>query len=223
MIQDGLVLFATGSSIAVEYAATCRRLGLAIAAGISNREGPSYLPEAVAIVSAAAIPPALLSCPWLCPLFSPANRRVAVREAVELGFDSPRSLVDPTAIVADDLEMGGGSFVNAGVIVGAATSFGAHVVVNRGASIGHHVRLDDIASIGPGAILAGHVRVGAGAMIGAGAIILPGLAIGEGAVVGAGSVVTRDVEAGGKVMGAAARPVGSGAGQAAGASERIAP
>ncbi len=213
MVQDALVLFATGSSIIVEYAATCGRLGLPVAAGISNRDGPGYLPAAIAAMDAAGFPPALLSCPCLCPLFSPANRMIAVREAAQLGFAFPRSLIDPTAIVADDLAVGGGSYVNAGVIVGAATMFGAHVVVNRGASIGHHARLDDFVSVGPGAILAGHVRVGAGAMVGAGAIILPGCSIGEGAVVGAGSVVTRDVEAGDTVMGAAARPVRSGSGQ----------
>ena len=213
MTQDALVLFATGSSITVEYAATCRRLGLVIAAGISNRDGPSYLPEAIALMKAARFPPALVSCPCLCPLFNPANRMVAVREAMQLGLEFPLSLIDPTAIVADDLEVAGGSYVNAGVIVGASTALGAHVVVNRGASIGHHARLDDFASIGPGAILAGHVRVGTGAMVGAGAIILPGCSIGEGAVVGAGSVVTRDVEAGDKVMGVAARPVRCASGQ----------
>ena len=207
MAQDALVLFATGSSIAVEYAATCRRLGLAIAAGISNRDGPSCLPEAIAVMTAARFPPTLISCPCLCPLFTPANRMIAVREAMQLGFEFPRSLIDPTAIVADDLEVGGGSYVNAGVIIGASTVLGAHVVVNRGASIGHHARLDDFASIGPGAILAGHVRVGAGAMVGAGAIILPGLTIGENAIVGAGSIVSRDVPAEGKVMGVAARLV----------------
>lgn len=208
MAQDPLLLFATGSSLSVEYAATCRRLGLAIAAGVSNREGPSCLPDGIEIVDAAEIPPHLLSLSCLCPLFTPANRRAAVEEAMQLGLRFDRSLIDPTAILADDLEAGGGSFVNAGVIVAAATSFGTHVVVNRGASIGHHVRLDDFASIGPGAILAGHVLVGTGAMIGAGAIILPKVSIGAGAMVGAGSIVTRDVEAGDKVMGTAARPVG---------------
>jgi sugar O-acyltransferase (sialic acid O-acetyltransferase NeuD family) len=207
MDREAFVLFATGSSLSVEYAATCRRMGLAIAAGISNRDGPGYLPKEIAIVDAARIPHALLSLSCLCPLFTPANRRVAVDEAMRSGFGFRRSLIDPTAIVADDLEVGAGSFVNAGAIIGAATIFGAHVVVNRGASIGHHARLDDFASIGPGAILAGGVQVGAGAMVGAGAIVLPGLSIGEGAVVGAGSVVTRDVEPGARVIGTAARAV----------------
>ena len=209
MADGALVLFGTGSSLLVDYAATCRRLGLTLAGGVVNRDGPSYLPAGVEAVPAEKIPDALLARPCLCPLFTPANRRLAVEEATGLGFRFPSSLIDPTAIVADDFETEGGCFLNAGVIIGACTSLGAHVVVNRGASIGHHGRIGDFASLGPGAILAGHVTLGAGAMIGAGAIILPGLTIGENAIVGAGSIVSRDVPAGGKVMGVAARLVDS--------------
>jgi sugar O-acyltransferase (sialic acid O-acetyltransferase NeuD family) len=207
MVEGSFVLFGTGSSILVEYVATCRRLGLTLAAGVVNRDGPSYLPSDVDAVGAAEVPDALLTTPCLCPLFTPANRRVAVEEASRLGFRFPSSLIDPTAVVADDFETDGGCFLNAGVIVGACTSLGAHVIVNRGASIGHHSRIGDFASLGPGAILAGHVTVAAGAMIGAGAIVLPGLAIGENAIVGAGSIVSRDVPANGKAMGVAARLV----------------
>jgi hypothetical protein len=211
MAEGALVLFGTGSSLLVDYVATCRRLGLTLAGGIVNRDGPSYLPADVEAVQATEVPDALLTTPCLCPLFTPANRRVAVQEASRLGFQFPSSLIDPTAVIADDFETGGGCFLNAGVIVGACTSLGAHVIVNRAASIGHHGRIGDFASLGPGAILTGHVTLGAGAMIGAGAIILPGLTIGENAIVGAGSIVSRDVPAEGKVMGVAARLMQSGA------------
>jgi acetyltransferase-like isoleucine patch superfamily enzyme len=49
-----------------------------------------------------------------------------------------------------------------------------------------------------------------GASIGSGAVILGGLRIGEGAVVGAGAVVTRDIPAGGRVVGNPARVLRSG-------------
>lgn len=207
MREGALVLFGTGSSLLVDCVATCRRLGLTLAGGVVNHDGTSYLPADVDSVPATKVPASMLSTPCLCPLFTPANRRLAVEEAFRLGFRFPTSLIDPTAVVADDFETGGGCFLNAGVIIGACTSLGAHVFVNRAASIGHHGRIGDFASLGPGAILTGHVTLGAGAMIGAGAIILPGLTIGENAIVGAGSIVTRDVPAGGKVMGAAARLV----------------
>ena len=209
MVEGSFVLFGTGSSILVDYVATCRRLGLTLAAGVVNRDGPSYLPTDVEVVAATEVPDALLTTPCLCPLFAPANRRVAVQEASRLGFRFPSSLIDPTATVADDFETDGGCFLNAGVVVGAYTSMGAHVVVNRATSIGHHGRIGDFASLGPGVTLTGHVTIRAGAMIGAGAIILPGLTIGENAIVGAGSIVSRDVPAEGKIMGVAARLVGT--------------
>lgn len=210
MAEGSFVLFGTGSSLLVEYVQTCRRLGLTLAAGVSNRDGPSYLPADVGAFVPEEISEALRATPCLCPLFTPANRRIAVREASRLGFRFPSSLIDPTAIVADDFETEGGCFVNAGVTIGACTKLGAQVVVNRSASIGHHGRLGDFVSLGPGAILAGHVRVGAGAVIGAGAIVLPSLSIGENAIVAAGSIVSRDVPAGAKVMGMAARIVEAG-------------
>ena len=51
------------------------------------------------------------------------------------------------------------------------------------------------------------VVVGSNVWIGAGAMILPGVSIGDDAIVGAGSIVTRDVPAGGTVVGNPARKV----------------
>jgi sugar O-acyltransferase (sialic acid O-acetyltransferase NeuD family) len=206
-MAQSFVFFATGSSISSDYAASCRRLGVKIAAGIANRAGPSFLPADVPILGPGEIDTTLLATPCICPLFTPSNRRIAAQEALQLGFAFGASLIDPTAIVADDLEDGGGCFLNAGVIIGACTVLGSQVVINRGASIGHHGRIGDYASLGPGAILAGEVTVGAGAMIGAGAIVLPQMTIGEGAIVGAGAIVTRPVPPGAKVMGQAARAI----------------
>jgi sugar O-acyltransferase (sialic acid O-acetyltransferase NeuD family) len=201
------VLFGVGSAIIVEFAETCRRLGHSIAAGVANRETRRYLDASVAVIAPDQLTPALIGLPCLCPLFTPANRFVAVGEAERLGLGFPTALIDPTAIVAADLIAGGGSFVNAGAIVGASVTLGEHVVVNRGASIGHHGWIEAFASLGPGVILAGEVFVGRGAMIGAGAVILPGVRIGEHAIVGAGAVVTADAPPYTKVLGVSGRPV----------------
>ena len=158
-------------------------------------------------MDADAARPALLVHPCFCPLFTPANRARASREATALGFRFSSPLIDPTAITSPTNELGTGSFVNAGSILGAMASISRHVLINRGASIGHHVEIGECASVGPGAIIGGAVSIGRGAMIGAGAILLPKIRIGAFAVVGAGAVVTRDIPARTMVLGNPARAV----------------
>jgi sugar O-acyltransferase (sialic acid O-acetyltransferase NeuD family) len=203
-----IVLFGIGSPIVVEYVETCRRLGWSIVAAVKNREGEVYFDDPRRIVSASAAA-AAMPYPCWCPMFTPANRAVAVNEAQALGFKFKTALVDPHAVTAASSEAGGGSYINTGCIVGAETVIGRHALVNRGTSIGHHVRIGEYASVGPGAIVGGLAVIECGAMIGAGAIILPKVRIGSFAVVGAGAVVTRDVADCATVVGNPARSIGA--------------
>lgn len=187
-----LVLFAAGSALIVDYIESARRAGLAVRAAIRNFDGPVYA-EGVPVVDVASIPGEMYALPYLVPLFTPGHRQSAVDGATRLGFRDPATLVDPTAILPAHLDVGPGSYINAGCTLGAASHIGAFVLINRAASIGHHAHLGDYVSIGPSAVLAGQVTVGAGAVIGAGAVVLPQVKIGRNAVVGAGAVVTRDV------------------------------
>jgi UDP-3-O-[3-hydroxymyristoyl] glucosamine N-acyltransferase len=200
-----VVLFGIGSPIVVEYVETCLRLGWSIAAGVKNRDGEVYFEDSSRIVEAVGIDKTLIADPCLCPLFTPANRAAATREAAAAGFRFEVAMIDPSAIVASTTRIGGGSYVNAGVVLAASASISRHALINRRASIGHHVRVGDFASIGPGAIIGSLSVVEHGAMIGAGAIVLPKVTIGAFAVVGAGAVVTRDVLACVKVVGNPAR------------------
>ncbi|MDP9105574.1 MAG: acetyltransferase [Candidatus Eremiobacteraeota bacterium] len=203
-----VVLFGIGSALVPEYVETCRRLGYRIVAAVKNRAGPVYLADETKIVDVRAVVASPLSgALCVCPMFRPANRRAAADEAMALGFTFARALIDPTAIVASTTAIGGGSYLNAGCIIGADSTLGEHVLVNRGVTIGHHATLGAFVSLGPSAVLAGCVTVGAGAMIGAGAVVLPLVEIGPNAVIGAGAVVVGDVPAGATVFGNPGRVV----------------
>ena len=205
-----IVLYAVGSPLVADVEETCRRLGLTVAGAVRNVDGAHCLLDASALREVADVDAALLRVPCIVPLFTPANRRRAVGEAIARGFAIAPPLVDPTAVVASSAELGDGSYLNAGVVIGAAARLGRHVIVNRASNIGHHAAIGDFVSIGPGATVAGLVAIERGAMIGAGAVVLPQVAIGAGCVIGAGTVVTRNVPAGSMAVGNPARIIRDG-------------
>lgn len=188
-----IVLFGAGSPLIVDYEETCERLAITVVSIIRNIACEDMASNAGKIIAVADMPHDLLSLPFAIPLFSPANRRSAYRQAVTLGATSFATLIDPTAIVPRHLDVEQGGFVNAGVVIGASSSLSEFSLVNRGAVLGHHLRLGAFASIGPGVVVAGQVTIENDVLIGAGATLLPSVHVGQHAVVGAGSVVTRDV------------------------------
>jgi sugar O-acyltransferase (sialic acid O-acetyltransferase NeuD family) len=203
--MNGLVLFGAGSTFCVDVVETCRRNGQGIAAAIRNVPGPVHSGDGVPLIEAADVTPEIAALPFLVPLFSPQNRRIALAAAAELGFHEAAHLVDRTAIVASSCGVEAGVYVNAGCVIGGHTRLGRFALCNRGANVGHHCRIGAFASIGPGAVVAGLVTVGDEAMVGAGAVILPQVRIGAGAVVAPGAVVARDVPDGGFAAGNPAR------------------
>ena len=207
MTMTGIILFGIGSPLLVDVEESLYRAGVPVIAGIRNRPGDSYLSEDLPCQTTDTLTNELADLPFLVPIFTPAYRWEAAREAASLGLVRPFKLIDPSVPAPRRLEIGEGSYVNAGCTIGAETKFGPFALVNRGVSIGHHVRLGAFVSIGPGAVVAGHVTIGTGSVIGAGATILPGVTVGDNAVAGAGAVVTRDVPAGCLVVGNTARVV----------------
>lgn len=188
-----IVFYGVGSPLVQEYEESCQRNGTKVAFGIQNVEAAIQTTPAVPVRSVASLTKQDTALPFIVPLFTPENRRLAVGEALEHGFGQAGTIIDATAIVAGSTQIGPGGYVNAGVIIGAASELGQHCVINRGCSIGHHNLLQDFVSIGPGSITCGNVSIGQNTMIGAGSVILPSVTIGEGCVVGAGSVVVKDI------------------------------
>jgi sugar O-acyltransferase (sialic acid O-acetyltransferase NeuD family) len=191
-----LVIFGAGGPLTAELEESCGRLGVRIAACVQNRPGPVFTLDSARLVAAAGLPASLAAVPFLCPLFTPTNRRTAVAEAIALGLSPAAALADPTAVVAHSAGLGQGSWISAGCLLGAALRLGRHVLVNRGASLAHHVVVGDFVSIGPGAIVAGQAEIGPGTLIGVGAVVAPGIRIGAECVLAPGAVVWRDMPAG---------------------------
>jgi sugar O-acyltransferase (sialic acid O-acetyltransferase NeuD family) len=204
MTIAGVIVFGIGSPLLADVEESLYRAGVPVVAGIRNRPGPAYLAADMQSRRPDDITIGMTEQPFLVPIFTPAYRQEAGREAASLGLTRPFTLIDPSVPAPRRWQPGPGCYVNAGCTIGGGEVFGPFVLVNRGASVGHHVKLGAFVSIGPGAVIAGLVTIGTGCVIGAGATVLPGVTIGDNAVIGAGAVVTRDVPAGCLVTGNAA-------------------
>lgn len=116
------------------------------------------------------------------------------------------TLIDPTALLSDSVQLGIGSIVCAGAVLTVDIEAGAHVHFNRNCNVGHDTKIGAFTTICPGVNVSGNVCIGQGVFVGTGASIINGLAgdpltVGDGAVIAAGACVTHSVEGGTMVAG----------------------
>lgn len=102
-------------------------------------------------------------------------------------------IIHPKAIVAEDAEIGEGTFVAAGAVLNPGVKIGKNVIVNTSSSVDHDCRIGDFVHIAPGVTLCGAVRVGEATHIGTGANVVQCLDIGKNCMIKAGTLVRRSV------------------------------
>lgn len=115
------------------------------------------------------------------------------------------SLVHPSVILGENIQLGEGVVLCPRVTLTADITIGDFVAINCHSSAGHDVVIGDWATISGHCDLTGNTRYGAGAFLGTGVRIVPSKSVGGLAYVGAGAVVIRSVKDGQKVFGNPAR------------------
>jgi sugar O-acyltransferase (sialic acid O-acetyltransferase NeuD family) len=133
-------------------------------------------------------------------------RRAQLHEVLVIAGVPQPTLVHPRAVASPSVEIGAGSVVFAGCVLGSGVRIGVNAVLYSAVIVEHECAIGDHAYLSPGVVLSGQVAIERGAFLGAGAVVLPGVRIGANAVVAAGAVVTENVDAGQTVMGVPARP-----------------
>ena len=117
------------------------------------------------------------------------------------------TLIHPEAVIGDDVEIGVGSIVMAGVVINSGSRIGKGVIVNTSSSIDHDCMIGDFVHVAVGAHLAGSVLVDDNSWIGAGAIINNNLHVCSSCMIGAGAVVVKNIEEEGTYVGVPAKRI----------------
>jgi sugar O-acyltransferase (sialic acid O-acetyltransferase NeuD family) len=115
------------------------------------------------------------------------------------------SLVHPSVILGENIQLGDGVVLCPRVTLTADISIGDFAAINCHSSVGHDVVIGDWATISGHCDLTGNTRYGTGAFLATGVRIVPSKSVGEFAYVGAGAVVIQSVKDGQKVFGNPAR------------------
>lgn len=121
-----------------------------------------------------------------------AQRRDMFLKLSELKFKMP-ALIHRHAFVEKSADVGAGSVVCMGALVGAAAKIGNAVILNSGCSIDHETQVGDYAHVAPRTAVAGRVTIGEGAFVGIGTSVRDRMSIGAWSTVGAGSVVVSPI------------------------------
>lgn len=113
--------------------------------------------------------------------------------------------IHPSAQIAKNVVIGGGTCVMANVAVNTDSQIGEHVILNTNCSVDHDCTLQDFSSVAPNAALGGNCKIGTMSAISIGATVIHGINIGNNTVVGAGATVTRNLEENGLYIGTPAK------------------
>ncbi|WP_226536279.1 acetyltransferase [Fictibacillus halophilus] len=133
--------------------------------------------------------------------------RKSIHEMLEAVGASIPFLIHPHAVVGDQVEIGVGTVVMAGVVINCCTNIGKGCIVNTGSTIDHDNKIEDFVHISPGVHLAGTVNIGQSSWLGIGSIVSNNTIITSGCKIGAGSVVIKDVTEPGVYVGVPVRRV----------------
>jgi sugar O-acyltransferase (sialic acid O-acetyltransferase NeuD family) len=125
---------------------------------------------------------------------------------------TPLSVIHPSAVIADGVQVGGGTVVAAGAIINVDTVIGDDAIINTGCTIDHDCVIGAHALVGPGSSTCGGCHVGEGALVGVGASIAPTRTVGAWSVVGAGAAVVDDIPDRSVSVGVPARVIRTNAG-----------
>ena len=135
------------------------------------------------------------------------ENRKKITDKYEKIINSFCTVIHPSAVVANNIEIDSGVFISANAVIQPGVRINKHVIINTGAIIEHDCRIGENSHIAPGAIMGGGCNIGNNCLIGIGVSIKDHITIGNNVTVGAGAVVVNDIEDDYTVVGIPAKPI----------------
>lgn len=111
------------------------------------------------------------------------------------------TIIHPTAVISDWVEIGEGSIISAGVVLTCNINIGKHAHLNLHTSIGHDTITGDYFTTAPGARVNGNCRLGNGVYLGTNASVRQELNICDNVIIGMGGIVVKDITEPGAYVG----------------------
>lgn len=130
---------------------------------------------------------------FVCPIGSDGSIRAQVaRRALELGW-TPATVIDPSVLVAENVEIGEGTYVGPNSVLSPNVRIGSFTLIVQFNTIGHDVVIGDYVQVFPGARVLGGCELKEGATICSNAVIAPYHSIGRYATLGANAFARKNV------------------------------
>lgn len=142
----------------------------------------------------------------VCAIGDPVARKSVVNRCLEAGLEFA-TLVHPSVIFSDFVEIGTGSVICAGTILTTNIKVGAYSILNLNCKVGHDSVLGDFSSLMPATNMAGEVTVGEGCYFGINSGVINQVSIGEWTIIGAGAMVVNDIPPRVVAVGVPAKPI----------------
>ena len=119
------------------------------------------------------------------------------------------TLIDPNSIIHRTAQIGEGSMIFAGAMVGIEAKVGKQCVVLYNAAVNHDVEVGDYTTVYPNATISGRCHVGKYCEIGTGASIIQHVSICDNAKIGVGAAVFTNIKNPGTTVGNPAVTMGA--------------
>jgi sugar O-acyltransferase (sialic acid O-acetyltransferase NeuD family) len=150
---------------------------------------------------------------FACGIGDPVVRMNETEVALSRGLH-PATIVHPSVIQANHVELGEGTIVGPRCVLAPYARIGRHCSLNIGVTVGHNSRTGDYCVLSPGAQVLGNVELADRVFMGANSTVYLGRKVGAGSTIGANSFLLTNLSEMASVVGvpAAKFSIATGAG-----------